>query len=231
MMLSASPFYNPNLYTPTRSSPLSERSANAVPRTFSFNMATKPQSEKKPIPQRAYKPNPVIQSRTGDAGRERRRELFFRKVQKGREEKKWEVRGDQIQRLDFISSQKRWEAEKSRQAPQLDSDCIDEEFFGETTRDAAESDAMQLQQEVTEADYILQQEEREMQALIALMEDEEQSAQDTSSQHYGSDDEDFDQLFVEYTTTAETQNQDQPPYGLYIQSGYADPDAMDMTDG
>lgn len=52
-------------------------------------------SEKKPIiPQRAYKANPVMQTR--DAATKRRRDMFFKRVQNGREDKKWEARGEQV---------------------------------------------------------------------------------------------------------------------------------------
>ena len=93
-MLSASPFHYQNVYTPTRPSPLSERSANVLPRVFNFTMASQPQSEKKPVPQRPHKPNPVMQSR--DAAAQRRRDMFFRRVQKDRDDKKWNARGEQV---------------------------------------------------------------------------------------------------------------------------------------
>ncbi|KAF2471613.1 uncharacterized protein BDR25DRAFT_303119 [Lindgomyces ingoldianus] len=229
MMLAASSFYTQNLYNPTRPSPLSERSANAAPRVFSFNMATMPQPEKKPTPQRAYKPNPVIQSRTGDAAKERRREMFFRKVQKGRDEKMWEVRGDQIQRLDFISSHKRWEAEKARQAPPLEDGYLNEDLLEEAAASWPGNTTTNPEKDMAEVDYVLEQEERELQALIALME-EEQAAQDMTSQHYGSDEEDYDQIFIEYTNVANVHQQDQQQ-PLQSNARYDDPDAMDTTEG
>jgi hypothetical protein len=59
-------------------------------------MASQPQSEKKPVPQRPHKPNPVMQSR--DAAAQRRRDMFFRRVQKERDDKKWNARGEQVGR-------------------------------------------------------------------------------------------------------------------------------------
>jgi hypothetical protein len=47
-----------------------------------------------PVPQRAHKVNPVIQNR--DAVAQRRREMFFRRVQKQRDDKKWDARGEQV---------------------------------------------------------------------------------------------------------------------------------------
>jgi hypothetical protein len=85
-------YYSP--YTPPKSSPLSERSANVAPRLFDFNMASQ---QKSPTPQRAYKPNPLIQTR--DAATKRRRDMFFKRVQTGREDKKWEQRGEQVRAI------------------------------------------------------------------------------------------------------------------------------------
>lgn len=95
MMLTASPFYHQSLYTPIRPSPLSERTANVVPIPFTFSMASPLQNDKKPVPQqREYKKNPVMQNR--DATSQRRRDMFFRRVQKDREDRKWEARGEQV---------------------------------------------------------------------------------------------------------------------------------------
>ena len=94
-MLATSTYYPQHHFMPPRPSPLSERSANAVPRAFQFSMPTPAQSEQKSMtPQRAYKPNPIIQTR--DAATKRRRDMFFNRVQKGRDDKKWDARGEQV---------------------------------------------------------------------------------------------------------------------------------------
>lgn len=80
---------------------------------------------------------------------------------------------------------------------------------------------------MSEADYILAQEEYELQLLIASME-QEQGQDSTLPQHYGSDDEDYDRIFMECTTNSDTRYQ-QEPQGH--DSGYIDVDDMDMTDG
>lgn len=92
----ATGFYLQHFHMPSRPSPLAERSANAAPRPFQFTMPTPAQTEKKSYtaPQRAYKPNPVVQTR--DAATKRRRDMFFNRVQKERDDKKWEVRGEQV---------------------------------------------------------------------------------------------------------------------------------------
>ncbi|OAG07444.1 uncharacterized protein CC84DRAFT_1117795, partial [Paraphaeosphaeria sporulosa] len=192
-MLATSTFYPQHHYMPPRPSPLSERSANAAPRPFHFSMPDPAQSAQKlTAPHRSYKPNPIIQTR--DTATKRRRDMFFKRVQKGRDDKKWDSRGEQIQRLDHISEQKRWEAEKARQAPQIHDDRIEEEM---------EELASLPAQEMDEADYVLAQEEREMQELIASMEEQD------ASQHYGSDDEDYDLLFIEYTDVSALQQHHQ----------------------
>lgn len=100
MMLSST-YYTPPMphysaYTPPRSSPLSERTANTAPRIFDLSMSSP--SEKKPIgSQRAFKVNPVMQTR--DAATRRRRDMFFRRVQTGRDDKKWETRGEQVREI------------------------------------------------------------------------------------------------------------------------------------
>ena len=55
---------------------------------------TTPSNEKNKAPQRAYKSNPVLQTR--DATSKRRRDMFFRRVQNDREDKQWATRGEQV---------------------------------------------------------------------------------------------------------------------------------------
>jgi hypothetical protein len=81
----------------------------------------------------------------------------------------------------------------------------------------------QSTQEMTEADYVAAQEEYELQQLIASMEQEN----DATSQHFGSDDEDYDQLFMECVGTVDQQLQQQTQFPNY---GFDDMD-MDMTEG
>lgn len=106
MMLTTS-FFAPSMqyhsaYTPPRPSPLAERSVNAVPRLFDFSMASEPTEKKTPMSKRAYKPNPLIQSR--DAATKRRRDMFFNRVQNSREDKHWEKRGEQVRFIRRIQS-------------------------------------------------------------------------------------------------------------------------------
>lgn len=151
--------------------------------------------------------------------------MFFRKVQNDREDRKWEARGEQLERIDFFSNQKQWEAAKAQEAPQ-DYEEFDEGLLEELASSQQESTSAQLeqQQEMSEADWILAQEEQELQELLAAME-EEQQVQDDVSQHYGSDDDDFDSIFMECAMNSDLMEQTPAAYTR------SDPDAMDMTDG
>ncbi|KAF1828514.1 hypothetical protein BDW02DRAFT_574816 [Decorospora gaudefroyi] len=210
-MLLTTPSYTPPMprytaYTPPRSSPLSERCTNVAPRPF----MSSPIQEKMARPQRAFKPNPVMQTR--DAATKRRRDMFFKRVQNGREDKKWEARREQIQQLDFVSERKRWEAEKARQAPPENDDMVDETF----------DDAVLLENATTEVDYVAAQEEYELQQLVASMEQHD----DARSRHYGSDEEDYDEIFME-CAMAEHGQEARNGFG----GGGGDEMDMDMTDG
>ena len=99
-MLLTSTYYShmPNqhyaTHAPIRSSPLRERSANACAGLFDFNMESQNSENQLNHSQRAFKANPMLQTR--DAATKRRRDMFFKRVQNHREEKKWESRGDQV---------------------------------------------------------------------------------------------------------------------------------------
>ena len=85
----------------------------------------------------------------------------------------------------------------------------------------------QTTQEMTEADYIAAQEEYELQQMIAAMEEQDQE-NDAASQHFGSDDEDYDQLFMDCAVEQQYLHSSQQ-----MGTGFQDLGAMDMdmTDG
>jgi hypothetical protein len=97
-----------------------------------------------------------------------------------------------------------------------------EETFADATLPQWSANAPQDQPEMTEADYVAAQEEYELQQLIASMEED-----DAASQHFGSDDEDYDELFMECATIRDQQQEEQSNYGY----GGEDAMDMDMTDG
>jgi hypothetical protein len=131
----------------------------------------------------------------------------------------------QIQQLDWVSERKRWAAAKARQAPPEDDEMV-EEVCDDAPLPEWTVQAPQHTQEMTEADYIAAQEEYELQQMIAAMEQQDQE-NDTASQHFGSDDEDYDQLFMECATTDGHQYQQQP-HQLHSDSGFVDSSDMDM---
>jgi cation diffusion facilitator CzcD-associated flavoprotein CzcO len=121
-----------------------------------------------------------------------------------------------------VSERKRWEAEKARQAPKEDDQMVEEVVEDAPLPDWTSS-IPKPTHEMTEADLIAAQEEYELQQLIAAMEEQDQD-NDAASQHFGSDDEDYDQLFMDCTTTGDEQ---------HLGGGFTDSVAMDMdmTDG
>ncbi|QDS76423.1 hypothetical protein FKW77_004213 [Venturia effusa] len=192
------------------------------------------------------KPNPLM--RKGGDQRERRRDLFMKKVQMGREDKRWEGRSEQILRSDYILEQRRWENERARSAPQLDiyEDEEDESpppssmnMFMDETRSTPHPVPHQIDDEV---DTIAQFEQQELEDLLALAADEEVSAMNThmeevdvpsSPTRYGSDEEDYDDIFMEMVSSQETQTQGQ--FGMIqtrmereFDQGHEDVD-MDMS--
>lgn len=181
-----------------------------------------------PFSKRTIKSNPIIQSR--DAVKERRRDLFLRKVQDDRDDRRWASRGDQILRLDFMSRQKRWEAAKAHQAPSLDVDLDDYvmDTLSSNRRETAWSQTSQATFTEThmnpeEVDMILEQENRDLDALISLM-NENQANEDSLLQHYGSD-EDYDSFFREYLATLDDEQSSTMVYSSY------EADAMDTSHG
>jgi hypothetical protein len=52
-----------------------------------------------PFSKRAIKANPIVQSR--DAVKERRRDMFFKKVQQDRDDRRWANRGEQVRNCRF----------------------------------------------------------------------------------------------------------------------------------
>ena len=90
----------------------------------------------------------------------------------------------------------------------------------------------QPQQEADEAEYILAQEEYELQELIASMEEEQEQVsmeqQEVSTQHYGSDDEDYDSIFMECASATDARQRPQEQ-ASHHDASFDDVDAMDIS--
>ncbi|THX75218.1 hypothetical protein D6D04_07515 [Aureobasidium pullulans] len=211
----------PHKFLPSVPSPLSPRRANVQASSSSFwsfdtSMTTStPQQASNqrshvPFSSRPVKTAPVPRS---DALRERRRDMFLRKVRQSRDDNKWDSRIDDMARLDYLKEKRRWEAEQVRSAPPLYPDLPDAEedsseydlptYNNQMAWDPRSQSDYPLDQE---ADAILQQENEELEALVALMQEDEnrrnqqsdsQDAHDDRSSAFGSDDDEYDSIFMD----------------------------------
>lgn len=256
---------SPHAYMPSHSSPLVPRHTNAARRqplapstshnTFTFNMDPPSKLSAGAPPQRAFKPNPLVQRSVGDAGRERRRDMFLKKVANERDERRWAGRAQQVEQimlLDYKKKERRRQEELERSAPVIVEPSDDEE---ERDEDAENQDPMLGSSQMTsgagvptvfnnyvrssplqtmwsqtseaEVEAVAQQEDEELDALLAMMEEDERranaSGEDPASQHLGSDDE-YDDIFSEYLAAEQTSQPAQQAHDEYMVID----DAMDM---
>lgn len=131
----------------------------------------------------------------------------------------------EIERLDFISSKRRWEAEKAQQALSLDDDELAEDSAGHQASSFASNGKLMTEEELQEADAILQREKQELEALINSM-NEESQLQYSAPQGESNEEDDYDRFFREYLADPDLGD---PPAPNAIWN--TDEDAMDMTDG
>ncbi|KAG9737239.1 hypothetical protein E4T50_07054 [Aureobasidium sp. EXF-12298] len=161
-----------------------------------------------PFSSRPVKSAPIPRSH---ALRERRRDMFLRKVRQSRDDNKWDSRIDDMARLDYLKEKRRWEAEQVRSAPSLHPDFAEAEEASEydlptySSQMAWDSQSQFDYPPDPEADAILQQENEELEALVALMQEDEnrqnqqfnnQEVQDDRSSAFGSDDDEYDNIFM-----------------------------------
>ena len=148
-----------------------------------------------------------------DELKEKRRKNFLKRVSDGREDKRFEARGEDIMRLDFCQRQKQWEAEQASLAPTLpfeaDDDLDEKEDMNELPVSSWTGSAMQISQQLRfsqpeeDVDDVLAMEDEELAALLEYMPNDAVSngeggvEGDARSEHLWSDDEDYDALFSE----------------------------------
>jgi len=139
--------------------------------------------------ERRYRPE--LHATARGALAQKRRDIFHRKVQNQREDKTWARRGEELERLDDRNEWRKWEREALSLAPDVNEDEMDE----------VEGDAQQLP--VEEADEIARMEERELAAMVEMMEMQEATNTDRvanqradQDEHFGSDDEDYESIFA-----------------------------------
>ncbi|KAF2229360.1 hypothetical protein EV356DRAFT_455981 [Viridothelium virens] len=157
-----------------------------------------------PFSKRPIKSNPLVESR--EVARNRRRDVYLKQVQDRRNDKSWAARGDQILQLDYVSERKKWEAEMAQSAPPPEEPPEEEAdlpvyssqgpfFMSQTTPQNSQPSC----DDAREIDDIERQQQEDLEALLSLMETEEeqgQARQAQDSQRYGSDDEDYDSIFL-----------------------------------
>ncbi len=118
--------------------------------------------------------------------------------------------------MDYISRQKQWEAEQARMAEE--STAVPEDDEMDTAASTGQSSGMPRfwdgfsaradDGEDTDAvEQVLSQEDQELEALVSLMEAEGKVSQDhvPSPTEYGSDDEDYNDIFKEVLNGSDAQ--------------------------
>ena len=218
---------------PTRPSPLSPRSPNANPRpqyphkmsdASSHSRESTPGAQSKPS-QRAARPNPLLKSSEERA--RLRRKAFLDRVAQTRGDQRWEGKTDQvwldavdglpppadffhqILRSDYLADLRRWEDECHLTAPEYADDDDQENELPVASYEAVtmdqdgREDAFQGHTMSDEVEAVITQEERELQELLALAEEEERNEEmrEPGSERWGSDEEDYDSLFMEYLSS------------------------------
>jgi hypothetical protein len=129
-----------------------------------------------------------------------------------------------MQRLDFLSSKKRWETEMAQQALTLEDDELPVGSPSCPGSPPGKDKNFVADEELQEADAFLERETRELEALISAL-TEEQASPGSLSELDGNDEVDYDKIFMEYLAQSDLQAQ---PVGGGIVS---DVDAMDTSDG
>lgn len=145
------------------------------------------------------------------AAKDRRKSLFRDKIRKQRDDARFEGRGDQVLRMDFVQERREWEERLARRAPaDLDGD---ESMEGTDEVRVGENEVVPLTEEgeiEALAQYLLEREGEDLSLREGRdgeggRDEQEQSQQLDHRQdfradgfgNYGSDDEDYDQLFME----------------------------------
>ncbi|KAL9102783.1 MAG: hypothetical protein Q9163_002101 [Psora crenata] len=206
-----------------RPTPLGPRNPNASPRFSSTTPSDQKVAREGPrrIGRQSLQ-NPLLQRKVGDE-QEKRRRSFLRKVRQASDDKRWEARGNQILRHEYMEGQRRWMREKDTSACEehlaLDDDPQQEDLAFIGDRDAA--DILQ---------HLVSQEESEFEALVSLMGHQHSMSADPpqAQAECGSDDEEYDRLFMEIMGETRPLAKDVSSARIF---GQADGQEMDMELG
>ena len=180
---------------------------------------------------------------SGDEGRETRRKLFLKRVREGSEEKRWAGRGgdEEIMRCLWVAEERRRVERQRREAMGIEVPMEEEE----------DQEAQMASMDEIMAEEVAMNEEQELEALLGSMSPEESAFNygsansnqmgmlfedmDTGNRKsntapvdqqsiYGSDDDEYDQLFMDVIEQESRMSSQQPPPD-YVQ----DADMMDMS--
>ncbi|KAF4551860.1 Hypothetical protein D9617_12g037500 [Elsinoe fawcettii] len=142
---------------------------------------------------------------SSDAQTQARRKLFLSKVRQGGDDKRWEQRSRDLERLDRAEWEREvraWERERLLDAPG-EVDVEDEEVpEGQEVEEWMEGEGQRQEDEVED---VAMREQRELEELVGMMQvdgeprgrGEEEEGAKRWSEHFGSDDEEFEAAFEE----------------------------------
>ncbi|PVH84391.1 hypothetical protein DL98DRAFT_651622 [Cadophora sp. DSE1049] len=192
---------------------------------------------------RTTKPNPLMSGRgSGDEGRETRRKLFLKRVREGSEEKRWAGRGgdEEIMRCLWVAEERRRVERQRREAMGIEAPMEEED-----------EEAQMMSMDEVMAEEVAMSEEQELEAMLGSMSPEESAfnygsansnqmgmlfeEMDTGNRNsnaaptdqqsiYGSDDEEYDQIFMDVIEQESRMSSQQQPPGYVL-----DDDMMDMS--
>ncbi|TKX22186.1 hypothetical protein C1H76_5619 [Elsinoe australis] len=135
-----------------------------------------------------------------DAQTQARRKLFLNKVRQGGENKRWESRAKDMEKLDraeYEREMRRWEAERLAEAPFSveEEEEGEEEVGADEVEDVARQEEMEMEELVGMMDFAEGDEVGEMEMHGVEGQNVERSKR--FSDHFGSDDEEYEALFEE----------------------------------
>ncbi|KAI2627338.1 hypothetical protein GGS26DRAFT_137491 [Hypomontagnella submonticulosa] len=215
-MLATMPTFNLDFsspHRPARSSPLASspiRQSSPPLSPLNFNTLPRHDTQSSPIQapptkfkfaSRSAKPNPLRQSR--ENAQESRRNLFLRNVRKRADDKQWERRGGDQEALKL-----EWSILDRRRREQKDTD-LDGMVYEDEIDDIAELQrhAAQNPDDVM-VDAIAQEEEEELNAMLSMLETHHSSQPPAGPGSPAlSDDEDYDDIFMDFLSRQENSSQ------------------------
>lgn len=136
-----------------------------------------------------------------DAQTQARRKLFLNKVRQGGDDKRWESRARDMEKLDraeYEREMRRWEAERLAEAPFSveEEEEGEEELGADEIEDVARQEEMEMEELVGMMDFAAEGNEvgeMEMRGVEGQIAERSKRFSD----HFGSDDEEYEALFEE----------------------------------